>query len=136
MVARVGGRIGVRLDLDSAHELAHRRIVRGAVLEMIDDDAALEQRAGEAVLDAELRVEITARIGPVYVREAARMYARCTRSTSPCKWRRARRARSCRRSRHARCRSRIELDAEPRTFDVEGLAHSSNIASCRTSRHR
>ncbi len=68
-------------------------------LEILESDLALQGRAGEAVLHAELGVEAGFRVGPVSVREAARVRPRVDADdlvgkSSACSARNAKRASS------------------------------------------
>ena len=72
---RLGGVVvlGVGRGVDALHQRAGRRVMEGRALEILEHDAAGQGGARQAILHAELGVEAALRVGPVGVREAARM---------------------------------------------------------------
>ena len=59
--------------MDARQQRPHVSVLVGIALEMLEPDPAVHQRAGEAVLHAELGIECALRVGPVGVGEAARV---------------------------------------------------------------
>ena len=68
----LGGRREGR-GVDAPHQRPRRGVAERLTLEILENDAAAEQGAREAVLHAEFRVEAGLRVGPVGMGEAARM---------------------------------------------------------------